>query len=88
MQLERLKLFAAANSGISDMGLDLTAADYLGALVPVDEESKAALAPGQAGDVINLNEIKKLPLPEQCKIILKDGKPDIYLLPILIWFYG
>lgn len=70
LQLERHKLFASQTD--DNIQLNLKPNQYLSTLVHQENE---LLTDSKSDNIesINICDIKKLPPPEQCKIILKDG---------------
>lgn len=61
---------------------NLTDMEYVRLLIPEDKE-QAPLEPSLPSHVLSLHALRALPIPEQCRQLLKDGK--YILLEINIW---
>lgn len=75
-QLERLKLFTENAKEDAGEALDLPNSSYVKILVPEDKE-QSKIEPCLPSNVVSLHALRALPMQEQCKLLLKDGK---YLL--------
>lgn len=71
-ELERMKLVSESQEYVGE-ALNVPSKQYLRLLVPQDKE-EAAVIPQLPAHVISLNALKQLPLLEQCRLLLKDGK--------------
>lgn len=72
LQVERLKLLT---DNVDDVGQvkSLNNIEYVKLLVPEDKE-QTPLEPTQPSHVLSLHSLRALPLLEQCRQLLKDGK--------------
>lgn len=69
-----MKLLSEGQENVGE-ALNVHGKQYLRMLVPVDQE-EAAVIPQQSAYVVSLNALKQLPLLEQCRLLLKDGKEN------------
>lgn len=60
---------------MEDVGaaMNLSNKSYLKVLVP-DDKQQPKIEPGLPSNVVPLHALRALPLQEQCKLLLKDGK--------------
>lgn len=81
MQLEKSKLYAedTRQSSIVDDSKEDDPVEYIRRLVPEDQE-QAIIRPSLPSNVVSFSSLKTLPLLEQCKLLLKDGKLFVVFL--------
>lgn len=60
--------------------------DYLKRLVPEDQE-QAIIRPSLPSNVVSFSSLKALSLVEQCKLLLKDGNPQLYSYYVCNYYY-
>lgn len=70
--MEKLKLFTENTEDIGQ-ATNLNNTEYLRLLIPEDQE-QAPLEPTLPSHLLSLHALRALPLLEQCRILLKDGK--------------
>lgn len=85
-QLERLKLFTENTKEDAGAALDLPNSSYVKILVPEDKE-QSKIEPCLPSNVVSLHALRALPMQEQCKLLLKDGKRLFVILQILLYLF-
>lgn len=70
--MEKLKLISE-NTDATGQAANLTHSEYLRVLIPEDQE-QAIIEPTLPSHVMSLHALRALPIPEQCRLLLKDAQ--------------
>nr|CAI5834613.1 unnamed protein product [Callosobruchus analis] len=81
--VERLKLISDCSDDLNQTNL-LTNSEYVKLLIPEDKE-QAPLEPTLPSHVLSLHSLRALPILEQCRLLLKDGKHTKYIYMLCLW---